>query len=212
VGAYCERLGPGLFAEPLNALSNVAFFLAAWAAWSVARRGAALDSGITLLVALIATIGVGSTLFHTFSTPWARLMDLLPIAAFQMVYLWLYGRRVIRADPAWIAAFLSIFVVIVWGASQRPQVLNGSLYYAPAAVLSVVLGVYHRQTRSERRSDLLVAGATLFVAIFFRTIDAAVCPVFRYGTHFVWHLMIPLVAYLYLRALIPVGSRVLRPA
>jgi len=30
--AYCERLGPGLFAEPLNALTNVSFLLAAWAA------------------------------------------------------------------------------------------------------------------------------------------------------------------------------------
>ena len=72
MGVYCERLGPGLLAEPLNALSNLAFFLAAWAAWSVARRGGALDSGIAVLVGLIATIGIGSTLFHTFSTPWAH--------------------------------------------------------------------------------------------------------------------------------------------
>ena len=26
---YCERLGPGLWAEPLNAVSNAAFFIAA---------------------------------------------------------------------------------------------------------------------------------------------------------------------------------------
>ena len=30
--AYCERVGPGLLAEPLNAVSNISFLLAAWAA------------------------------------------------------------------------------------------------------------------------------------------------------------------------------------
>jgi hypothetical protein len=33
VDIYCERLGPGLWAEPLNAVTNVAFFVAAWLAW-----------------------------------------------------------------------------------------------------------------------------------------------------------------------------------
>jgi hypothetical protein len=29
---YCERVGPGLLAELLNAVSNTSFLLAAWAA------------------------------------------------------------------------------------------------------------------------------------------------------------------------------------
>jgi hypothetical protein len=29
IDAYCERLGPGLWAEPLNALTNLAFIVAA---------------------------------------------------------------------------------------------------------------------------------------------------------------------------------------
>lgn len=34
----CERLGPGLFAEPLNAVSNLAFLVAAVAVFLFARR------------------------------------------------------------------------------------------------------------------------------------------------------------------------------
>ena len=30
VDAYCERIAPGLLGEPLNALSNISFFLAAF--------------------------------------------------------------------------------------------------------------------------------------------------------------------------------------
>ncbi len=209
---YCERLGPGLFAEPLNALSNIAFFLAAWAAWTAARRVGATSRGIDVLVALILTIGIGSTLYHTFATSWARLMDIVPIALFQIAYLWIYGRSVIGLGRTPVAIFLVVFVIAAWLGRQAPQVLNGSLYYAPALTLSVALGLYHFRTQTERRFDLLVSGGAFIVALLFRTIDRAVCPVFPLGTHFVWHLLIPVVAYLYVRALLPAGARVLATA
>jgi hypothetical protein len=44
--AYCERVGMGLLAEPLNAVSNVSFLLAAWAAWVLARRTGALSAEV----------------------------------------------------------------------------------------------------------------------------------------------------------------------
>jgi len=34
---YCERLGPGLWAEPINASSNLTFFIAVWAIWHLAQ-------------------------------------------------------------------------------------------------------------------------------------------------------------------------------
>jgi len=40
IDLYCERLGPGLWAEPLNALTNLAFLLTALASWQLARRSA----------------------------------------------------------------------------------------------------------------------------------------------------------------------------
>jgi hypothetical protein len=44
--AYCERVGMGLLAEPLNAVSNVSFLLAAWAAWVLAQRTGNLSAGV----------------------------------------------------------------------------------------------------------------------------------------------------------------------
>jgi hypothetical protein len=208
---YCERLGPGLLAEPLNALTNVAFFLAAWAAWTAARRARARTPAIAVLTALIPTIGVASTLFHTLATGWARAADLLSIVLFQLAYLWIYGRRMVGLGRAPLAAVLALFAAAVWAARLQPEVLTGSLTYAPALAMSVALGVHHYRTRAERRLDLLVAGGAFVVAIVFRTIDRAVCPVFPLGTHFVWHLLIPIVAYLYVRALLPGGVGALAP-
>ena len=47
--AYCERVGMGVFAEPLNAVSNVSFLLAALAAWVLATRTGALSAGVRVL-------------------------------------------------------------------------------------------------------------------------------------------------------------------
>ena len=50
--AYCERVGMGLLAEPLNAFSNVSFLLAAWAAWVLARRVGAFGGVLTLVLSI----------------------------------------------------------------------------------------------------------------------------------------------------------------
>ena len=85
VNGYCERGGPGLWAEPLNAVSNAAFLVAAWAGWRLARERR--DRGGQALALILAAIGIGSTLFHTVAQVWAGLVDVLPIQIFILVYL-----------------------------------------------------------------------------------------------------------------------------
>jgi len=199
---YCERLGPGLWAEPLNATTNLAFFLAAWAAWRLGRRAYALAPGVRLLVTLIVAIGVGSTLFHTFATPWARSLDTGSIMLFQISYLWLYGRRIAHLSAELTAGLLGLFVAAGYAGRQFPQVVNGSLIYAPAVVVIVGLGLYHARTQPGARRSLLAAAAVFLLAVVFRVMDRAVCPVFPFGTHFLWHLLIPIALYFLMRGLV----------
>ena len=86
IDLYCERLEPGLWAEPLNALTNLAFLAAAWASWSMVRHSATRSGEVTLLLVLMVAIGIGSGLFHTFATTWARLFDVVPILLFQTIF------------------------------------------------------------------------------------------------------------------------------
>ena len=202
IDLYCERIGAGLFAEPINALTNAAFFIAAWAAWSLARRSNNLSIAIWVLIALSIAIGTGSALFHTFATGWARILDEVPILLFQLWYLWLYARRIVRLRIVLAATAIAAYVAAALFSRQFPHLLNGSLIYAPALILLLGLGMYHFLQHKTGRFLLLATTGVFLIALAFRSIDEAACPHIPIGTHFLWHVLIGVVLYLSMRALI----------
>lgn len=200
--AYCERVGMGLFAEPLNAFSNVSFLLAAWAAWVLATRTGALSAGVRALIALGASVGVGSILWHTYPTMPTLILDSVPILIFIMWYIWLYARNVVGMRPPFAAASAAAFLLATLLAFPFAGVLHGALVYTPGLVVTLLLGLYQARERSVERFTLLAATGVYLAALFFRTIDNEVCPILPIGTHFLWHILIGLVTYLAMRALI----------
>lgn len=200
--AYCERVGMGLFAEPLNAVSNVSFLLAAWAAWVLARRTGALSAGVRALIAIAASVGIGSILWHTYPTMLTLILDIVPILVFIVWFIWLYTRNVIRMRPQFAVASAAAFLVATFLVIPLSGVLHGALVYMPGLVVTLVLGVLHARERRVERYTLLAAAGVYFAALFFRTIDNEVCPVLPIGTHFLWHILIGLVTYLAMRPLI----------
>lgn len=199
---YCERVGPGLLAESLNAVTNAFFLLAAWAAWVLASRTGTLSPGGRVLIALAASVGVGSLLWHTFATPWALILDTVPILLFIVWYLWLYTRTVLDASPPIAIASVVAFLVATVLALQYSHVLHGALVYTPGLLVVVVLGVAHARERRAERFTLLAAVGVYAAGLVFRTIDQEVCAVLPFGTHFLWHSLIGLVTYLAMRGLI----------
>jgi hypothetical protein len=202
IDLYCERLGPDFWAEPVNALTNLGFVLAAWLIWRFAVQKQVQDPGIAVVTAMIASIGVGSFLFHTMATPLTRWLDVLPILVFQLMYIGLYARRVIALHWAVILSMLVIFLAAALYGRQFPEILNGSLIYAPALLVIAGLGIYHYRSRKKARGLLLVAATAFLLSVFFRSIDNAVCSQFALGTHFLWHIFNALVIYLVMRALL----------
>jgi hypothetical protein len=200
--AYCERVGMGLFAEPLNAVSNVSFLLAAWAAWALAGRVGALSAGVRVLIAIGASVGVGSILWHTYPTMLTLVLDIVPILVFIVWFIWLYTRNVVGMRPPFAVASVAAFLVATLLAIPFSGVLHGALVYTPGLVVTLVLGVFHAREQGVERFTLLAASGVYLAALFFRTIDNEVCPVLPIGTHFLWHLLIGLVTYLAMRPLI----------
>ena len=210
---YCERVGPGLLAEPLNAVSNVSFLLAAWAAWVLAKRTGALLAGVRALIALAASVGIGSILWHTYPTMLTLILDIVPILIFLIGYIWLYTRNVIGMRPLFAVASVAAFLLGTFLVIPYSGVLHGALVYTPGLVVALVLGVFHATQRTVARFTLLAAAGVYLAALFFRTIDNEVCSVLPIGTHFLWHLLIGLVTYLAMRSFIlstsaGVGARV----
>jgi hypothetical protein len=192
---YCERLGPGLWAEPFNALSNLAFLVAAWALWRLSRQrgGPDLDGGI--LLGLLLCIGTGSSLYHTFATGWARWLDVAPILLFQLWFLWIYGRRVIGLGWPGSAGLVAAFLLAGALMYLDPTLLNRSILYLPALLFLTGLGLWHR--RHARAPWLLLqAAGVLLLSLTLRTLDLSICDRFAIGTHFLWHLLNGLVLYL----------------
>jgi Ceramidase len=202
IDLYCERLAPGLFGEPANALSNVAFFAAAWLLALEARRRGAWRPDIALLVALIVVVGIGSTVFHTVATTWAQWLDLVPILLFQLAFLWIYAARELGWPPHAAGVLVAAFLAVALYARQFPEPFNGSITYAPAIVAIFVLGLHHRATHLRQPPRLLYAAGIFTVSLFLRTIDAAACEWFPFGTHFFWHLLNGAVLYLAVRSLL----------
>jgi hypothetical protein len=201
--AYCERVGMGVFAEPLNAVSNVSFLLAALAAWVLATRTGALSAGVRVLIAIGASVGIGSILWHTYPTMLTLILDIVPILIFIIWYIWLYARNVIGMRPLFAVASAAAFLLATFLAIPFSGVLHGAFVYTPGLIVTLVLGVHHaRARRRAARFTLLAAAGVYLAALFFRTIDNEACPVLPIGTHFLWHLLIGLVTYLAMRPLI----------
>ncbi|RLT99342.1 ceramidase domain-containing protein [Ketobacter sp.] len=209
---YCERVGAAFWAEPLNAVTNLAFILAAWLAWNMMQRLSAQSTGHRFLIAVLFSIGVGSFLFHTFATGWAELADIIPILVFQTAFLWLYSREVIQLGRPWAGLLMVAFFVLVVAGFQlktllglspdSPSPANGSEMYAGALVGVFTLALYHLLTDRVGRFTLLGAFALFCLSLGFRTLDMAFCSVWPVGTHFLWHLCNAAVLYLSIRALL----------
>ena len=202
IDLYCERLGSDLLAEPVNAVTNAAFFAAAWLLWRHARRSGRVGHEFWVLSGLIVAIGVGSTLFHTLATTWARWLDVLPILLFQLAFIWTYARGAMRWQALPAGAMVVAFLGVALYARQFPHLLNGSLTYAPAIAAILALGVHQWLSNEERPPLLLVAAGVFTLSVVLRTIDATACEHFAVGTHFFWHLLNGVVVYLSVRSVL----------
>jgi hypothetical protein len=191
VDLYCERTDPAFWSEPLNAASNAAFLVAAAliARHSRAPGGTSFDA--RLLAALVALVGVGSFLFHTFATVWAGWLDVIFILAFIYVFL----ARFLACVPEWgwkgIAAGLAGYWLFsrVAALPFPAGALNGSIAYLPALLMLAGLAAWSGLQRHPGARRLALAAGLFAVSLGFRTVDLDLCADWPLGTHAVWHCL-----------------------
>lgn len=198
---YCERTDPGLWAEPVNALTNLAFVIAAIVLFRLLRRTGVGERLVWVLAGLVFAIGIGSFLFHTFATPWAAALDVLPILLFQLTYLWTYGRRILLFGRWLASASLLTLAAGIVLSGQFVHLANGSLSYAPAWLVLALLATAHWRRAPADRWTLPLAALLFSLSVALRTIDELACDLLPLGTHFVWHLLNGMVLYLAVRGL-----------
>ena len=186
---YCERTGPELWSEPVNAATSLAFVVAALMMW---RRTGGRPPMVGVLLVLMALIGVGSTLFHTAATVWAALADTLPIALFVLAYV--FGANLRFWGWHWWGAALGTllfvpYAVLAAAAFGQVPFFVISAQYWPIALLIAVYGLALLKRAPETARGLLIGAGLLTASLVARSVDEAVCGAFPLGTHFLWHLL-----------------------
>ncbi|WP_433057001.1 hypothetical protein [Dactylosporangium sp. CS-033363] len=186
---YCERLGPGLWAEPLNAVSNAAFLVACAVLLVRTRPG---NRHWTLPV-ILGVVGLCSLSFHTFANGFTAALDTLSILVFVLVGVVLLARYGLKvpANRAWLAApafvVFAAFVDVLLGLAGRQYTLGG---YLPALLGLAGFAV------ALRSPTLGLAAAVFAVSLTLRTLDEPLCGSIPVGLHWAWHCLNAVVLYL----------------
>ena len=188
IDIYCERLDIGIWAEPINAVTNAAFILAAIFMWLRCKN---LVEG-RILSFILFSIGCGSFLFHTFAQTWAAILDVTAILIFILAYIFFANRRFL----AW-SKMVSLIGVILFFPYQlllasilsNIQFFSSSVQYISVAILICIYSSLLRKSEPNLSRGLFIGAAILCLSIFSRTVDEPLCSILSVGTHFVWHIL-----------------------
>jgi hypothetical protein len=228
---YCERgTNEALWAEPINAISNAGFLLAALIFWQLIlwRPRDERSADHYLLVALTFLIGFGSLAFHLFADEGTALADVIPIGLFMLVYLGFALNRFLSVPPGWTVLLVLVFAGLVGAATQvhcwdggiglpgaapdAKPCLNGSMAYLPALAALIIVGMVAAERHHKAAPYILAAAVVFAVSIILRSVDLAFCDRLvidgrNVGAHFIWHLLNAVVIFLLLRASLETGAK-----
>lgn len=204
---YCERLDASFWAEPLNAVTNAAFLVAAALALRIWLKRAPKDWSALALIGVVTATGIGSFLFHTYANRWSMLADVIPIAIFIHLYLFLALRRFVGAGAVVAGGTTALFLVAspFLGRLAAPLV-GSSAGYVPALAAIFVVGALSLSRSRGTGLGLFTAGAVFAASLTFRTLDGPLCGALPFGTHFLWHLLNATLLFLLLRLFIQAGG------
>lgn len=203
----CERSATGFLAEPLNVLTSFIFIFVAVSIFRYYRAHEDLERkwiwDIHFLTLNCFIIGVGSILFHAFPMPLTELLDTFSIVVFIVVYFWSVLFRIGRCTPFQAAvAFIAFTGFSYTLVHQFPHSLNDSIGYLSSMTALIMIAVYlHLKARPSSQYFMLAAIIGV-VSLFCRAVDRAVCPMFPFGTHFLWHTLNATLLYILLKQII----------
>lgn len=203
---YCERgLSTALWAEPINALTNLAFPIAGYFGYRLLKE---THPQLKHLRWMLSFIGLGSFIYHTWRTPYTLVLDAVPIYTFILTCLFFVLQR-IRAHTKLNLLILTAFVgiQILLTVYVPRDFLNGSVRHLVNLGFISLLGymLINSYGKAIVRSILLVI-TVYAMAILFRSLDNQLCDLVPFGTHFLWHIFAAIGGYYAIKLLVDIES------
>jgi len=206
IDIYCERLDASWWAEPVNALTNLAFVVAGLLIATRRQKPAAL------LGALITLIGVGSFLFHTHANWLTGLVDVTFIGVYLATYAWLWPKWVWnKAAYVQAGSVLALLGLILLASLTNQLIANYWPDVPPGVYLGALLyvmglAVFSTSNLATARMWLWTTAGLFLVSLTARQLDMPLCEQTG-GTHWLWHMFNAGVLYASARALLAGSTR-----
>ena len=204
IDMYCERTQYGFFEEPLNVLSNLGFLIGAFYLCKFIRTKEKQPFSSYFMIIICGVIGIGSMVFHATARMWAAVyFDVMPIAIFAAVLMFLLARHVLRLGIIGTTLMLALLIfenyIFKSFVNHAP---DGYVSLIPCAFFLIFISVYMAFTKNISAHSISLATVIAVVAITLRALDTRICDIFPYGTHFLWHGFMSVFMYIVIRELI----------
>ena len=188
IDGYCERIDASFWSEPLNAVTNVVFLMAA--IWVLRREE--LNNKARALAFLLGMIGIASFLFHSVATAWAGALDVLFILLFTLLYIFVATEDFLglprRSALVVTLGYFPFSVVVNW-LTLPLSVLGSTRIYIPILILITLYSLILYKKFPYLSRGLAMGALLLTISMFARSVDLPLCETIPTGTHFLWHVI-----------------------
>jgi len=188
IDGYCERIDASFWSEPLNAVTNAVFLMAA--IWVLRREE--LNNKARALAFLLGMIGIASFLFHSVATAWAGALDVLFILLFTLLYIFVATEDFLglprRSALVVTLGYFPFSVVVDW-LTLPLSVLGSTRIYIPILILITLYSLILYKKFPYLSRGLAMGALLLTISMFARSVDLLLCETIPTGTHFLWHVI-----------------------
>lgn len=188
IDGYCERIDASFWSEPLNAVTNVVFLMAA--IWVLRREE--LNNKARALAFLLGMIGIASFLFHSVATAWAGALDVLFILLFTLLYIFVATEDFLglprRSALVVTLGYFPFSVVVDW-LTLPLSFLGSTRIYIPILILITLYSLILYKKFPYLSRGLAMGALLLTISMFARSVDLPLCETISTGTHFLWHVI-----------------------
>ena len=188
IDGYCERIDASFWSEPLNAVTNAVFLMAA--IWVLRREE--LNNKARALAFLLGMIGIASFLFHSVATAWAGALDVLFILLFTLLYIFVATEDFLglprRSALVVTLGYFPFSVVVDW-LTLPLSVLGSTRIYISILILITLYSLILYKKFPYLSRGLAMGALLLTISMFARSVDLPLCETIPTGTHFLWHVI-----------------------
>lgn len=192
----CEQSW-GIISEPVDTISNIAFFISAYFIYKLFKDNKIKDSKLWWLFTLVILIGAGSTLYHGFRSPINLIADQVPIYIFVLYSVYLLVSKVTKSTFLRFGIPLILVLLQLIFLSGVPIFISNIPTRHVLNVLFVAcLSFWIYQKLGKVTLNIIPILLLYSLGIASRYFDLIVCPINSFGTHFFWHFCVAVVTYL----------------